>query len=123
MAKRFGIICEYKDKIDLVKKILSVHLALFPPKKKLHKLEKEALAYYIIYGYNDDTVEDIETNLTKDINRSYARSINSTLRKKGFLFKDKYNKNKSHLSEEMERYRSHIKKGDYNFLPIVFSKK
>lgn len=105
MAKKFGIPVFYNNKLEFIKTIIDIHLTLKPSEENLFEKAKEALAYYILYGYNRDTVEDIETMLSEKIKKGYVRSINSFLRRNGFLIKDEKNKQKSHLSPEMQRYR------------------
>lgn len=109
MAKEvFGIPVTYKNKLEFIKTLLNVHLAVRPSEENMYEKAKEALAYYIIYGYNKETVTDVETMLSEKIKKGYVRTINSFLRKNGFIVKDKNNKHKSHLSDEMQRYRDHF---------------
>lgn len=123
MSKVFGITVEYENKLELIQKVLDIHFALFPPEKRLHQLEKEALSYYIAYGYDRETSKEIESSLSRKIKGNYARNINSTLQSKGYLVKDTVNLKKRHLSKEMEKYREYFKKGDVRFFPIMFKKK
>lgn len=120
MAKQFGIPVYYKNKIDFIKKIIDIHLTIYPSEDNFFEKAKEALAYYILYGYNKETVSDIETMLTEKIKKGYVRSINSFLRKNGFLIKDDKNKQKSFLSPQMQQYRDHYVLNGNNTLMIGF---
>jgi len=99
MAKQFGIPVKYENNLDLAKKFVDVYLAVNPPKSNMHIRAREALAYYLVYGY--ESKSDIKTMFSDQIDDGYMRSIKSLLRKNGYLIKDKYNQRKGHLSEEM----------------------
>lgn len=105
MAKKFGIPVYCENKLEVIKKVIDIHLTLNPPEDNLVKKAKEALAYYILYGFNEETVSDVETIFPEKIKKKYVTSINSFLRKGGYLIKDERNKQKSHLSPEMQKYR------------------
>lgn len=123
MAKKFGIPVFCENKLEIIKKIIDIHLTLNPPEDSLFKKAKDALAYYILYGYNKDTVEDVETIFPEKIKKKYVTSINSFLRKNGFLIKDEKNKQKSHLSPEMMKYRNEYGLNDGKTITIGFFEK
>lgn len=120
--KQFGIPYFYSNELELIKKLIDVYLVLKPIEENLYERAREALAFYILYGYNPETVEAVETGLGTEIKGSYVRSINSTLRKYKFLIKDSKNKHKSHLSPEMQGIRDHFVKGKGKTFTIGFIK-
>lgn len=123
MAKKFGSLFRYDNKLDMIKVVLNIHFALEPPKERMYERSKEALAYYIVYGYNKETVEDIETMLTEDVKKGYVRTINTHLRTNGYLVKDKNNKHKSYLSEDMLKYRKEFVLDKGSMFTVGFLKK
>ena len=106
MAKQFGIPVKFSNKLELIKIFLDLYLAVKKPKEKMYERAKEALAYYIVYDYNAETIEDMESAL--NIENSYIRTINTKLRKNGFLIKSDKNKHNSYLSDEMLSIRKHL---------------
>lgn len=122
MGKQFGTVYKYNNKFEQVKKLLDIHLAIKPPEDNMYDRAKEALAYYIVNGYNKETVLDVETSLSEDVKKGYVRTINSHLRKNGFLIHDANNKHKSHLSPEMQAYRDEFVLKDGKTMMIGFLK-
>jgi hypothetical protein len=115
--------CSYSNDLQLIEMILDIYVMVTPKAKKLIIREKQALAYYIIYGYNKETVKDLETGLSKDISNGYVRTINNNLRKKGYLIKDINNTQKNHLSEEMKKIKKEFVEKKGRLFPIGFVKK
>ena len=118
----FGSIYGYRNQLDLICIILDIYLTVNPKKPKLIIREKEALAYYIINGFSDKTVKEVESFLTAEINNNYVRSINSSLRKKGYLVKDERNYRKSRLAEDMLILRKEFVEGNNRKYMIGFKK-
>jgi hypothetical protein len=119
----FGAIYTFDNLNHLIEMVLDMYVLLHPSAKKLIIREKQALAYYIIYGYDKETVKDLETSLSKDISNGYVRTINNSLRKKGYLVKDKNNMQKNHLSEEMKQIKKEFVEKKGRMFPVGFVKK
>lgn len=88
----------YEHKIDLLVETLDIYEIVNRVQDKLQTAEKEALAFYILYGYSNDTIDSLRKASKKEKKVSYIRTINSNLRRKGYLYKDKYNKHVSHVN-------------------------
>lgn len=119
----FGALYKYDNLNHLIEMVLDLYVLVTPTADKMIIREKQALAYYIIYGYDKETVKDLETSLTKDISNGYVRTINNSLRKKGYLVKDRNNMQKNHLSEEMKQIKKEFVEGKGRMFPIGFIKR
>lgn len=118
MAKQFGIPVKYKNKLDLATRFVEVYLAANPPKSSMHKRAKEALAYYLVYGY--ESKSDIDDMFSDQINEGYMRTIKTLLRKNGYLIKDDRNKHRDHLSEEMKMCAEQLFKNNQRIFIVGF---
>lgn len=121
--KIFGKLYNYQSSLEFIQKILDVYVVLNDNKNKLLQREKEALAYYIMYGYSQETVKDIETTLSKEVDGNYVRVINNALRKKQYLIKDERNKNKNYLSPDMLKIKEYYVEDKGAMFMIQFKKK
>lgn len=121
--KIFGKLYNYQSSLEFIQKILDVYVVLNDNKNKLLQREKEALSYYIMYGYSQETVKDIETTLSKEVDGNYVRVINNALRKKQYLIKDERNKNKNYLSPDMLKIKEYYVENKGAMFMIQFKKK
>lgn len=113
---KFGKLYRFKSKMDMMVKLIDIYIVLTPDASKLIQREKEALAFYMLYGYNKDSLKDIESGLSAEINNGYVRTINNNLRKKGYMRMDDRNFKINHLSEEMEKIReAYVAAGEKTF--------
>jgi len=113
---KFGAVITYKSKLDFIEKVLDIYISVNDKAEKLIIREKQALAYYMLYGYSEETVKEIETSLPTNINSNYVRMINSSLKSKGYLIKDEKNYKKKILSPEIEKLKDYfIDKGGKTF--------
>lgn len=117
---KFGSFYKFKDKMDLIQKVLDLYIITTPDASKLIVREKEALSYYIIYGYSSESVEDIKTALSNNIKSGYVRTINNSLRNKGYLIQDTRNMRNNHLSKEMEQIRKYYVENDGKLFMVGF---
>lgn len=88
----------FEHKVDMLVETLDIYEIVNRVKDKLQTAEKEALAFYILYGYSNDTIDSLRKASKKEKKVSYIRTINSNLRRKGYLYKDKYNQHISHVN-------------------------
>lgn len=88
----------FEHKVDMLVETLNIYEIVNRVKEKLQTAEKEALAFYILYGYSNDTIDSLRKASKKEKKVSYIRTINSNLRRKGYLYKDKYNQHISHVN-------------------------
>ncbi len=88
-------------------------------KGRLSEKEKQVLTFYMMYGYNKETLEAITS--TSNINKIYLRTINSNLRTKGYLKKDKYNNHKSDLTESIKELKEYIEEKGPKLFTIFMS--
>lgn len=122
-AQIFGKLYSYENSLEFIQKILDVYVVLSNNKEKLLQREKEALAYYIIYGYSQESVKDIETSLSRGVDGNYVRVINNALRRKQYLIKDERIKNKNHLSPDMLKIKEYYVENKGTTFMIQFKKK
>lgn len=122
-AQIFGKLYSYENSLEFIQKILDIYVVLSNNKEKLLQREKEALAYYIIYGYSLESVKDIETSLSRGVDGNYVRVINNALRKKQYLIKDERIKNKNHLSPDMLQIKNYYVDNKGDMFTIKFKKK
>lgn len=119
---KFGSIIRYKSKLDFLVKVIDIYLTINDKAERLLSREKEALAYYMLYGLTEETVKDVETGLSSNIKPGYVRMINSVLKKKGYIIVDDRNYKKKFLSKEMEAIREHFVEKKGNTFTIGFLK-
>lgn len=113
----FYIVAPSKNKIDKINKFLSVYSEV-TAEKKLLPIDRKVLAYYIIKGISDETLELIlEDNPTynpnakkekNQFNKNHLHGINKRLRDQGYLIKNPLNHQKFFLSETMELLQKKI---------------
>lgn len=90
-------------------------------KGRLSQKEKQALIFYMMYGYNEESIQDIKDYTQVD--DIYMNTINSNLRSKGYLVKDDRNFHKSHLSDEVKELKEHLDTDGIKMFSIVFKRK
>jgi len=105
----FYVVSPAKNKIDKVNKFLAVYSEV--TNNKLLPIDKKVLAYYIVKGLTDETLEMVlEDDPTfnpdsvkekKPFTRNHLHGINKRLKDKGFLQGSLTNERKFFLSEEM----------------------
>jgi len=95
-----------KNDFDLLSKVIRIYSVIKLGdglKQSLEKNEEKVLVYYLKYGYSKDTKKLILEDL--DIKSTYLNTVNCKLDKKGYLIKDKRNKQKKHLSEGLKKLK------------------
>lgn len=100
MSKQFGAPLKYSNKIGLAKSFLEIYMLAVPPKNSMVERAKEALAYFIAYGYDKDKEKNLQYCLSSNVKDGYIRVIINKLKENGYIVKD----NKTHqkrLSDEM----------------------
>lgn len=105
----YGIPIKYKDKLDLLKKVLRIYASVININAKKNYLRPrlvDVLAFYILFGYNKKTKELILQSLKMDIKN--LNQINSELTKKKFLIRDSNNYTKKHISKELEELNNYF---------------
>lgn len=113
---------EYKTSMELYSSGLEyIEFIKGIQKGRLSQKEKHALIFYMMYGYNDEAIQDIKDYT--DVDDIYMNTINSNLRTKGYLVKDERNFHKSHLSTEVEDLKQHLDSDGIKMFSIVFKKK
>lgn len=101
----FFQVCEFKNEVDLVDKILSIY-SIIKKNNDLRKFERNILNYYLRKGLTEDTKKLIKKEL--NINSSNLTQVNYYLRNKDYIVKDTKNHNKDHLCKELEDIRNSI---------------
>ncbi len=106
----FYVVSPAKNKIDKVNKFLAVYSEV--TNNRLLPIDKKVLAYYIVKGLSDETLEMVleddptynpeSTKERKPFTRNHLHGINKRLRDKGFLQGSLTNERKFFLSAEME---------------------
>ncbi len=106
----FYIVSPAKNKIDKVNKFLAVYSEVTD--NKLLPIDKKVLAYYIVKGLTDETLEMIleddptynpnSTKEKKPFTRNHLHGINKRLKDKGYLQGSLTNERKFFLGAEME---------------------
>lgn len=120
----YGIPITYKDKLDLLKKVLRIYASVIninTNKNYLRPRLVDVLAFYILFGYTKDTKKLILESLKMDIKN--LNQINSELTKKKFLIRDANNFTKKHISKELEGLNDYfILKKTNNIFLVKFIK-
>ena len=80
MAEQFGAVKKFSSKLDLAQKFLDIYLVIKPPTENLVSRAKEALAYFLAYGYSKDKEKQLENALSKKIKSGYIRVIVNKLK-------------------------------------------
>ena len=109
----YGIPLVYRDKLDLLKKVLKVYATLINVNKKGNYLRPrlvDVLAFYILFGYNKETKILIMESLKMDVKN--LNQINSELSKKKFLIRDSNNFTKKHISKELDELKNYFLSDD-----------
>jgi hypothetical protein len=112
----FSINVPAKNKVDKALKFLTVYAEV--TNSRLVPLDIKILAYYILKGLTDETlemiIEDDPRYEVKKENKPFTinhlHGINKRLRDQGYLIKSKTNEQKFHLSQEMENLAKKINK-------------
>lgn len=100
---------KYKNEMELLRKIIRIY-SIVKLNDDLENHEEEVLMFYFKYGYSPETKEKIKDTL--EISAHYLNTINYHLDKKGYLKKDEYNKQKKHLTNDLEELKkAFIEKG------------
>lgn len=112
----FYIVSPAKNKIDKVNKFLAVYSEVTD--NKLLPIDKKVLAYYIVKGLTDETLEMVleddptynpnSTKEKKPFTRNHLHGINKRLKDKGYLKGSLTNERKFSLSAEMESLQKKI---------------
>ena len=120
----YGYPVKYKDKMDLLQKVLSVHAVVTnieKGKNYMRPMLVKVIAFYILMGYSKETRDIIKESL--NIKGSNLNQINSELTRKGYLVKDYMNFRVKYLSKELHQLKSYFLEGDYvKLFTIKFSK-
>ncbi len=110
-----------KNKVDFVNKVLAVYnISMGEEAKKIQNYEKNVLVYYIIHGLTDETLDTICEDL--DIKKGYLHTINSGLRKKGYLKSSTTNMKKFFLSKDLENIKKLFVDGKHKLYLVKFEK-
>lgn len=100
MPKQFGIPLKYNSKLELARYFLDIYFIVKPPKHDLVDRAKEALSYFLVYGFSKDSEESLRFALSKNVKSNYIRVILHMLKKNGLVvIDDKVHKKR--LSDEM----------------------
>lgn len=102
MAQIYGNTFKYKTDIDLLSLVIRI-FSIVKLDDDLENHQERVLMFYIKYGYSPDTKDKIISSL--GIKRHYLNTINHHLDKKGYLIKDNNNRQKKHLSAELQQLR------------------
>lgn len=97
--------CSFDNELHKIEKILDIYS--IAKEKNLRGFEKLVLKYYLRNGFSTETKQIIAKDTLK--RAEYINSINTSLREKGFLVKNKYKE--TTLSPDMEMLRNLFVKG------------
>lgn len=109
----YGYEVSFKDKLDLLRKVLNIHATLTNLNKEKNHLRPklvDVLSFYILMGYSKETKEMILESMgitVKNLNQ-----INSELTKKGYLVRDTMNFRIKHLSNELKMLKGYFLTGE-----------
>jgi hypothetical protein len=112
-----------KNDVDLLSKVIRIYSVIKLGnglEQSLEKNEERVLVYYLKYGYSKETKRLIIEDL--GIKPTYLNTVNCKLDKKGYLIKDKRNKQKKHLSEGLEKLKKSFIDMQSNIYFIQFEK-
>ncbi len=113
-----------RNDIELLSKVIRIYSVLKlgdDLDKSLEKNEERVLVYYLKYGYSKDTKKLIIEDL--GIKPTYLNTVNCKLDKKGYLIKDKRNKQKKHLSQGLKKLKESFIDMESQIYFIQFEKK
>ena len=116
----YGLNIDFKDRLDLLKKILKLHALVTNINKAENYLRPklvDVLSFYILRGYSKETKDLILASL--GITGKNLNQINSELTKKKYLIRDNNNFRKKHLSQELKVLRDYFLEGEYNKIYLV----
>jgi len=108
--------------MDLAEKFLDIYLTIKPPKETMVGRAKEALGYFLAYGYSKDKEKLLSTALSKPINNGYIRVIVNMLKNNGYIVIDSSNHNKR-LSDELLFCRKELFESNKRTFTIGFIQK
>lgn len=114
--------CIYKNEIDFVDKMLTIYSVVkMDEDNQLRRFEKDALNYYIRFGYSTNTKKLIE----KQLKKSTATITQATfyLSKKGYLIPSKTNLSQKKLNNDLQRLRDGFINGKKKILALGFKRK
>lgn len=121
----------YKNDMELLSKVIKIFsiLKLNTSLKKddegikepLENNEERVLVYYLKHGYSKETKKMIVDDL--GIKSTYLNTVNCKLDKKGYLIKDKNNKQKKHLCKGLEDLRKSFMLNGAKTYFILFDQK
>lgn len=111
----------YTDRLDLSRKVLKVYNSLsailnWPSISSRHI---DLIAYYICYGYNDNTQKRYMDDFNIDM--ASLRVMNSEMKKKGLLVDVGGNFRTRNLSPRLQRFRQYFAGGDPGAKTIVIN--
>ena len=119
---------QYKNDMELLSKVIKIFSIIKLDtslgeddegiKEPLENNEERVLVYYLKHGYSKETKKMVVEDL--GIKSTYLNTVNCKLDKKGYLIKDKNNKQKKHLCKGLEKLRESFMKNSANSYIIVF---
>lgn len=113
--------CKYKNKIDLVDKIISIYAIINKDKiDRILPFERSILVYYILFGFNKESKEIVEKELKK--NENQINTTNTNLRNKGYLFRDRNNRTKGYVLKDLQKLADSFIQNPDKLLAIKFDK-
>lgn len=120
-GKQGGIVISSKCKtdIEMLTKVLEIHIVLDQDRPRLRPQELQLMVYYIKYGYTKETMERYSEFSMKKT--QHIRVLNQALRDKGYLLKSIYNNNKSELSPPMKKIREAFVEKGVKTTVVMFS--
>lgn len=121
MSKKFGAVSKFSSKFDLAKRFLEIYLSIFPPKDKLGIKAKEALAYFLTYGYSKEKEKNLQNSLSEKMKYNYVRVVINELKRNGYIVIDEENHQKR-LSDPMINCREQLFKNNQRTFTIGFLK-
>lgn len=107
---------KYKNKIDLVDKILKIYA--ISQDIALRNFERQMLVYYIIYDYGQEAKDILKEDTGK--RQEQIRVSDTYLRRQGFLVQCKNNMRMSELSPDMESIRDSFVKKNKKIYVLTF---
>lgn len=118
----YPLICNYKDSIDFVDKLLTIYSVIAMDKdSQLRKFEKDVLAYYIRFGYSSNTKKMIEGDLGKSSETITQATF--YLKKKGYLVDSKTNMSRKNLNKDLQRLRDNFINSNSKLMAVGFKRK
>lgn len=107
--------CSFDNELHKIEKILDIYS--IAKEKNLRGFEKLVLKYYLRNGFSSETQQMVAKDTVK--RAEYIHTINTSLREKGFLVKNKYKE--TELSTDMEMLRNLFVKGNKKLYIVNFN--